>query len=100
MNPLERIHGRERKRTGQHLVERDAGCVEVAARIDRAVHASGLFWCHVRQSAGDDFRGLRGLTLTWHARGHTEARQRDAPASGVHQDVAWLHVPMDEAALV
>src|SRR5262249_43791084 len=64
MDPFDGIRGGERERAGQHLIERDAGSVEVATRIDRAVHASGLFGRHVRQGTGDDFWRLGGLSLT------------------------------------
>ena len=41
------------KTAGEHLVERDAERVEVAAGIDRAVHPPGLFGGHVGERPGD-----------------------------------------------
>ena len=42
MNPSHRIGGRERKLPGQHLVKRHAQRIEIAATVDRPVHAAGL----------------------------------------------------------
>ena len=43
VHPFHRIGRREGEAAGQHLVQRDAQGVEVAAGIDRPVHAPGLF---------------------------------------------------------
>ena len=59
---------------GEHLVERDAERVEIAAGIDRAVHAPGLFGRHVGERAGDDLGRLGRLALARQARGDAEAR--------------------------
>ena len=45
---------------GQHLVEGDAERIEIAAGIDRAVHAAGLFRRHVGERAGDAPPAARG----------------------------------------
>jgi hypothetical protein len=45
----ERVVALERESSGQELVQRDAECVEVAARVDRPVEAPGLFGRHVGQ---------------------------------------------------
>ncbi len=63
VDPLHRIDGGERQGAGDHLVKRDAEGVEVAARIDRAVHPSGLFGRHIGEGAGDELGGLRPLAL-------------------------------------
>ena len=53
----------------EHLVERDAERVEVAAGIDRAVHPPGLFGRHVGERAGDGLGRLGRLALARQARG-------------------------------
>src|SRR5262249_22696163 len=47
MYPFKRIGSRERQLTSQHLVERDTEGIEVASRVDRAIHSPGLFGSHV-----------------------------------------------------
>ncbi len=54
MDPLQWIRGRQRQRPGEHLVQRDAEGVEIAAGIDRAVHAAGLLRRHVSKRAGNN----------------------------------------------
>ncbi len=53
VNPFHGIGSLERKGPRQRLVERDARRIQIAARVDRAVHSSGLFGCHIGQRAGD-----------------------------------------------
>src|SRR6266481_2057321 len=48
---------------GKHFVERDAQTVQIAARIDRAVHAPGLLGGHVGQRADQELQGLARLAL-------------------------------------
>ena len=42
VHPFHRIGSGEGQRPRQHFVKRDAQRVEIAARIDRAVHPTGL----------------------------------------------------------
>ena len=63
MHPLHRLGRGERQSAGEHLVERDAHRVEVAAGIDRAVHPPGLFGGHVGQRAGNHRGWIGGLAL-------------------------------------
>ena len=63
VDPFHRIGGGERERAGKHLVERDAQRVEIAARVDRAIHAPGLFRRHVGECAGNDLRRIGRLAL-------------------------------------
>ena len=67
VHPLHRIGRGERQKAREHLVERDAERVEVAAGIDRTIHPSGLFGRHVGECTGDRFRRLGRLSLTRHA---------------------------------
>ena len=77
---------------GEHLIERDAERIEVAARIDRAVHPSGLFGRHIGQRAGDDLGRLGRLSLARKPRGDAEAgeprpvRRRSSPGYGRASD--------------
>ena len=63
VHPLHRVGCGEWQRAREHLVERDAERVEVAAGVDRAVHASGLFGRHVGERAGDGLGRLGRLPL-------------------------------------
>ena len=51
VHPFDRVRHREWQSAGEHLVERDAQRVKVAARIDRAVHSTGLFGRHIGERA-------------------------------------------------
>src|SRR5882724_7198276 len=67
VHPLHRIGRGERQGAREHLVERDAERIEVAAGIDRTIHPSGLFGRHVSECTGDSLRRLGLLSLTRHA---------------------------------
>ncbi|MBB4183391.1 hypothetical protein GGE07_000004 [Sinorhizobium terangae] len=73
MDPFHRIRGRERKRPGQHLVQRDTERVEIAARINGAVHATSLLGRHIGKRPRDDLRGFWRPPFTRHARSNAEA---------------------------
>ena len=77
VNPLHRVGGGERQRSGEHLVERDAERIEIAAGVDRAVHPPGLLGRHVRKRAGDDFRRRQRLALARQPGGEAEAGEPD-----------------------
>ena len=77
VDPFHRIGRGEWQRAREHLVERDAERVEVAAGIDRAVHPSGLFGRHVGERAGDDLGRLGRLALARKPRGDAEPGQPD-----------------------
>ena len=79
MHPFHRIGRGERQDAGQHLVERDAERVEVAAGIDRAVHASGLFGRHVGERPRNRLGRIGRLALARKPRSDAKARQ---PAPG------------------
>src|SRR6267154_2591055 len=100
VDPLHGIGCGKRQRTREHLIERDAEGVEVAAGVDRAVHSSGLFGRHIGERAGDRL-GWRGrLPLAWQTRGNAEPYQPHAAACRVHQDICRLDVLMDKASLM
>ena len=100
MHPLHRIGRREWQNTGEHLVERDAERVEIAAGIDRAVHAPGLLRRHVGQCAGDLLGRGQALALTLQLRGETKAREPHLPVFAGDQDVGRLEVLVDQSTLV
>src|SRR5580698_1317998 len=99
VNPFQRIGSSEWKRAGKHLVQGDAQRVEIAASIDRAIHAPGLFRGHVGEGARNGLGRGRRLAL---------ARQpgRDAKAGepylirAVGKYVLRLDVFVDQPALV
>ena len=47
VDPLQRVGGSKRKHARKHLVQGDAQRIEIAAGINRAIHAPGLFRGHV-----------------------------------------------------
>ena len=100
VHPLHRIGRRERQNAGEHLVERDAERVEVAAGVDRAVHPPGLFGRHVGKRSGDDLGRLGRLALAGQARSDAEPGEPHLSIRAVHQDIGWLDVLVDEAALM
>ncbi len=97
---LRSVGGGERETARQHLVERDAGRVEVGPRIDRTVHASRLLRGHVGQRTGDDLGWLGCLTFAPQARGNPEAHQPHPAGRGVDQEIRWLDVLVDDALRV
>ena len=63
MDPFHRIGSRKGKAARQHLVKRHAKRIEVATRIDGAVHSACLLGRHIGEGAGDDLGWPGGLTL-------------------------------------
>ena len=100
VDPFHRIGRAERQTPGEHLIERDAERIEVAARVDRAVHSPGLFGRHIGERAGDDLGRLGRLTLARQTRGDAEPGEPRPSVRAVHQDIGRLDVLVDEAALV
>jgi len=100
VHPFHRVSSSKRQHARQHLVERDAERIEVAARIDRAIHPAGLLGCHVGERAGDRLGGPGRLPLTRQTRGKTESGEPRPPVGAVHKDMGRLEIFMDETALV
>ena len=100
MHPLHRIAGREGRRSHEQLVERDAECVEIAARIDRASHPPGLLGCHVSQRAGEFPGSLRRRRTPRQSRSDAEARQPRRPALLIDDEVRRFHISMHEPPAV
>src|SRR5712691_5844179 len=57
------VGGGKRQRARKHLIQGDAQRVEIAAGINRTIHAAGLLGRHVGKGAGNDFRRRGCLTL-------------------------------------
>ena len=100
VHPFHGIGRREGQNAREHLVERDAEGVEIAAGVDRAVHPPGLFGCHVGKRAGDGLGRLGRLPLAGQARGDAEPGEPHVSIRAVHQNIGWLDVLVDEAALM
>ena len=100
MDPLHGIGGGEREGSREHLVERDAVGVQIAARIDRAVHPAGLFRRHVGERAGHDVRRRGRRALAWQAGRDAKAGQPRLARCGMREDMSRLDVLVDEAACV
>ena len=100
VHPFHRIGRGKRQDAREHLVERDAERVEVAAGVDRAVHPPGLFRRHIGERAGDDLGRLGRLPLARQARGDAETGQPTSSVRAVHEDIGRLDVLVDEAALM
>ena len=100
VHPLHRLARAERQAAGEHAVERHPHRIEVAARIDRAVHSAGLLGRHVGQRAGDHLGRVGGRLFARQARGQAETGQPHGPAVGIDQDMGRLDVLVDEPAAV
>ena len=100
VHPFHRVGRGERQRAREHLIERDAERIEVAARIDRAIHPPGLFGRHIGERAGDGLGRLGRLSLARQPRGDAEPGEPHRSVGAVHQDIGGLDVLVDEAALV
>ena len=100
VHPFHRIGCRERQRAGEHLVKRDAQCIEIASGVDRPVHSSGLLGRHVGERAGDGFGRFGGLALARESRRDAETRESDVSGHPIHDDVAWLDVLVHKPALM
>ncbi len=73
VDPFHRIGRHERQRACEHLIEGNAERIKIAARVDRAVHPSGLLGRHIGQRAGDGFGRLERLSFAGKPRGDAEA---------------------------
>src|SRR3989442_9956405 len=92
MDPRHGLGGGEREGSREHLVERDAVGVQIAARIDRAVHPAGLFRRHVGERAGHDVRRRGRRTLAWQAGRDAKAGQPRLARCGMREDMGRLDV--------
>ena len=77
VDPLQGIGGGKRQRARKHLVQGDAQRVEIAAGINRAIHAAGLLGRHVGERAGNDLRRRGRLALARQLGRNPEAGEPD-----------------------
>src|SRR6185312_14802420 len=94
--PFHRIRRGKGRRSGQHLVERGAEGIEVASRVDRAIHPPGLLGSHVRKGSCDELRRLGGLVLAPNARSNPKTPQTDLIRRGIDQNIGWLYILMNQ----
>ena len=99
VDPLQRIGGSKREHARKHLVQGDAQRVEIAAGIDRTIHAPGLFRRHVGEGARNDLRRRGRLALAWQPGRDAKAGEPDM-AGVVDEHVLGLDVFMDQTVLV
>src|ERR1700686_4608702 len=99
MDPLEGIGRSKRESAREHLVQGDAQRVEIAARIDRAVHPAGLLGRYIGERAGNDLRRRGRLALLRQPRRDPESGEPDV-AGVIDEDVRGLDVLVDEAVPV
>ena len=100
MRPFHGIGGAKGQSTREHLIEADAERVEIAAEVDRSVHASGLFGRHVGECAGEGIRRLGSLSIRGEARCKTNPGEPRITGRRIDQDAGRFEVPVNEAALV
>ena len=100
VDPIHRIGRRERQTTREHPIEHDAERVEVAARVDRAVHPPGLFRRHIGERAGDHPGRLGRLPLARQTRRDAEPGEPRPSVRAIRQNIGRLDVLVHEAVLV
>ncbi|MNN27593.1 hypothetical protein D3C81_1411330 [compost metagenome] len=100
MHPLHRVVGVERQRAGKHLVQRHTKGIQIAARIDRTIHSTGLFRRHVGQGPGNGFWRRGGLTFARQSRGQTEPHQPGLSVVAVDKDVLRFEILVHQPAQV
>jgi hypothetical protein len=96
MHEFHRIGCCEGKRTGQHFVKRDSERIEIASRINGAIHSPGLFERHVSKCSSDELRRFGRLALARKARSDTETHKSDLTCHGIHQNIGRLHILMNQ----
>jgi hypothetical protein len=96
MHQFHRIGYCEGKRSGQHFVKRDSERIEIASRINGAIHSPGLFEHHVIECSGDELRRFGRLALARKARSDTETHKSDLTCHGIHLNIDRLHILMNQ----
>ena len=100
VHPFHRIGSGERQASREHLVQRHAERVEIAAGVDRTIHPPGLLRRHIGERTGDRLGRPGPLALSRKPRCKAETCKPDFTAIGIHQDVGRLDIPVHEPALV
>ena len=100
VHPFHRIGSGERETACRHFVQRDTQRVKITARIDGAIHSSGLFRCHVGECSGDELGSLGRLALAGKARSNPKARQPNLTGRGFNQNIGRLDVFVNQMPFV
>jgi len=100
VHPLHRIGRVKRKDTREHFVKGNAERIEIAPGIDGTIHSSGLLRCHVGECPCYKLRRFGRLAFAWKPRSDTKTRQPGLAGRRVHQNISWLDVLMNNAALM
>ena len=99
MNPVDRFDRVERQCAGEHLVERHAEAVEIAALVDRTVHVPGLLGRHVGERPAHQLRRRRRETFPLQPARVAKPRKPDLPRR-LSEHVRRSDALVDKAALV
>ena len=84
----------------EDLVKRNAESIEVAPRIDRAIHSPGLFGGHVGKCSGDKLGSFGRLALTRKARSDPETHEPDLTRRGINHNIGRLHILVNQLPFV
>ena len=95
VHPVHRIRSDEGEPPGQHLVQRDAQSIEVAAQIDGTIHSPGLLRCHVGQGSSDELRGPWGLPFALKTRRYSKTREPSMAGRGVNKNIRGFEILVD-----
>ncbi|MNS57702.1 hypothetical protein D3C72_905980 [compost metagenome] len=96
VHPLDRVGGLERQLPGEQAVEGHAQRVEVRAEVHIAVHAAGLLGRDEGQRPDQPPGGVGREALAGDLRGQAEVDEADLLGGGVPEDVAGVHVLVDD----
>src|SRR5260370_9785770 len=96
VDPRRGVGGGEWQRAGEHLVKGDAQRVEIAAGINRAIHAAGLLGCHIGERAGNNLGRYGRLALARQLGCNSESSEPDVIGI-VDEHIPRLDVLMYEA---
>ena len=97
MNPAHWIHCGEREHSRKHLVESNAHRVEIAASINRPVHATCLLGRHIGKRAAYKFGRSECLPLARQPRGNSKAGNTN-DVGVIHEQVRRLDVLVDQTS--
>ena len=99
VDPFQGVGGSKWEHSREHLVQSDAQRVEIAASIDRSIHAPGLFRGHVSKRTGNRFRRCRRLALA--RQSGRDAKAGEAYVAGaVNEYIFGLDIFVDQTTLV
>ena len=100
MDPLRGIGSAERKRSGEHLVERDTQGVEITPEIDPPVHAASLLGRHISECPGNHL-GRRGcLSLARKTGSNAETCHPDFASRRAYKNIGGLDILVNETSFV